>query len=118
VRTRLLCAYMDRSERIHLRVSQQERERIEKRAESRGQTVSAFLRTAALDGVTFTPNTPEPPKAQPPAPTDQLLYCPITGCAFAARSPQAKCPDHGRKVVIPSSDLNPSRTSHGASDDG
>lgn len=42
-----------------------------------------------------------------PASPAQLLYCPVHGCSFAARSPGATCPHHGRKVSVPSSDLHP-----------
>lgn len=38
-----------------------------------------------------------------PAPYERiesgLLRCPVRGCNFRARSPMAKCPDHGRTVV-------------------
>jgi hypothetical protein len=112
---------MDKTETVKVRLTPAEKAGMLELAERRGLSLSAWLRASGLglqpEKLPATAR-PTPPKAQPPAPTGQLLYCPIAGCAFAARSPQATCPDHGRKVVIPSSDLNPSRTSHGASDDG
>lgn len=77
---------MTRSTHIQIRVSEEEKARIEKAAAQAGLKVSDYLRRRAL---------PEPP----PAPTRRWLPCPIPGCNFTALSPAARCPYHGRTVA-------------------
>jgi hypothetical protein len=117
----LVCAYMN-DERLYVRLPAGLKGRLPSGPRERSAFVRRALEAAlggalenapgdrlrSLEGegrrdvaVPVSPRAPEPKKRSGeylplPKPT---LRCPAPGCVFAATSPKACCPDHGRTVV-------------------
>jgi hypothetical protein len=89
---------MDRSRILRFRVTPDEGAEVDRRAQSRGQSLSQYLRAAALDGVVFHDEASKAVTTGIQLP-DTPYRCPTALCLFETASPAAVCPIHGRKVT-------------------
>lgn len=92
-----------------IRVTLEERDAIKREAESRGLSLSEWVRRASGaegaqgSGAEPQPSPPEPPFTYPGEPLKvapvKINRCPVKGCDYLAPSPVARCPRHARLVV-------------------
>lgn len=101
-----------RTARLELRLSVQERERIEAKAKSMGMSLSDYIRMAALGFAQMRTVPPAGASSKPPVeapidfdaalaayPVEGGFKCPVHRCEFRPTGGTAICPYHGRRVI-------------------